>query len=125
MTDPASVMHALMEIEGQLGVKQPFYEQAADDLARAKRDFDLRLARALVVAEGTSEKVRQANALIAVAAADDKVYERLADAEARHSAVKAVVSSLSDRAMIGMAVLKSLNQEARRDLPALQWSQVA
>jgi hypothetical protein len=107
MDNPAVAIGRLADIENDLAQRQNEYERAAEDVARAKRDYDLRLARALVVAEGSNAAVREANALIAVAAADDGIYTRLTDAEARYAALKVVVSTLSERASIGQSILKA------------------
>lgn len=122
--DPASVIRRLAEIEGSLALKQGFFESAADDLARSRRDWDRRMAGALVAADGSSKEIRESNALLAILATEDglKLYERLTDAEARHNAVKAAVNSLSARASIGQSILRSLTNEAQRSAMQPAWS---
>lgn len=123
--DPAAVIRRLADIEMELALKQPFFEQAADDLARCRKEWDHRMARALVVAEGASKEVRESNALLAILASGDDLYDRLTDAEARHAAVKAATSSLQARASIGQSILRALTQEQTRSNLQPAWSQAA
>lgn len=125
--EPGAVMRRLLDVEMELALKQPFYEQAADDMARLRRRWDHRMANALVAAEGSSKEIRESNALLAILASEDggKLYEALADAEARYGAVKAATNSLSARASIGQSVLKALTQEMNRSGLQPQWSQAA
>lgn len=104
---PAAVMNRLSQIEDDLAERQNAYEDAADELARATRAFNLRFAQAMVVAQGGSEKTREAQALIAVAAAEDGVYERLTNAEAAYKALKAAIGTMESRATIGQSILRA------------------
>lgn len=107
LSHPAAVMGRLAEIESDLAGRQNEYEDVADKLARVKREWDKRMATALVGAKGSSKELREAEALLAILAAGDDIYERLTDAEARYSALKVVTGSLSERASIGQSILKA------------------
>lgn len=123
--EPAEVQRRLWDIEEEMATKQPWYEEAADVLARVKREWDVRMAKALVVAEGSSKEQRESTALLAIVASDDDLYERLTDAEAKHNALRAVMASLQARASIGQSILRSLTQEMNRSTGALAWRQTA
>lgn len=123
--DPATVMDRLWSIEEELGTKQPWYEEAADTLVRVKREWDKRMAQALVVADGSSKDQRESQALLAIVAAEDDLYERLTDAEAKHNALRAVTASLSARASIGQSILRALTNEVNRSSRDPQWSRAA
>lgn len=119
--DPATVMGRLWEIETDLAERQVDLEAVAESLARTKRDWDYRMAKALVVAQGASAEVRRANALLAIVAGEDDIYERLTDEEAKYGALKAAMGSLEARASIGQSILRSLTQEANRANVSPAW----
>lgn len=106
MDNPALVMNRLAEIENALAEKQNALEQAAGDLVRAKRDYEHRHATVYLTTEGTVAE-RQATTLIAIAAGDSELYDRLTDAEADYDSLTRVVRVLDTRASIGMAILKA------------------
>ncbi len=124
MTDPASVQQRLAAIDEDLASRQPRFEQVSGDLIRVKRDIDLRLAQCLVVAQGGSEKIREAQALLALVAADPALYEKYKELEAEHGALKAAMSTLTARATIGQSLLRSLTQEQNRSNREPQWTPV-
>ncbi len=112
LTAPHLVLARLADIEQDIASRQGAYETAADDLARVRREWDLRMARALLGAEGSNQAAREASALLAIVAADDDLYERLTNAEAMHGALKVAINTLTERATIGMGILKAQTQQA-------------
>ena len=111
-----AIQERLEEIENDLAERAPAYEQAAEDAARCKRSYEKRLATARLAVkfnddEAKNEGNRNAKALLAVAAADDDLYEKYADAEGRYEAQRAAVKVLETRATIGMALLKTQIKE--------------
>jgi hypothetical protein len=107
LSDPGLVLRRLEEIQADMAERQNEYEQAADDRARALRDWDKRLAICHAkFAVGTDAASRKANALMRAIEQDD-LYERLSDAEARYEALKVVMKNLESQSMIGMAILRS------------------
>lgn len=119
--DPASIHRRLEEIESDLAERQPSWEATCGDLSRTKRDFDLRLAKCLVVAQGSSEKLREAQALIALVAAEPELWEKYKDLEGEYGALKAAMGTLQARASIGQSLLRSLVQEQNRSTKDPQW----
>lgn len=103
---PAAVMARLSEIEADLANRMGGLEQAADDRARALRDWEKRIAICGVKAKGASADVRKSHALVA-AIEQDELHEQLADAEARYDALRSVTKVLEIRATIGMSLLRS------------------
>lgn len=120
--NPAAVMTRLQEIDDDLAERQPGFEKASGDLARLKRDIDYRMAKCLVVAQGSSEKTREANALIALVAANPELWEQYKDAEAQHGALRAAINTLQARASIGQSLLRSLSQEQNRSSQEPAWT---
>lgn len=106
------ILTRLSEIEDDLAERQDDYEQAADDYHRAVRDFELRVARVKISTDAGTETAKKDKALDAIAAAEDDLYDRLKDAEARYSAEKAAVKVLEIRATIGMSLLKQFARES-------------
>src|SRR5690349_11482803 len=103
----AQIVERLEEIEGDLADRQVDYEAAADNFHRLTRDYELRLAKASLVAHGSTATEKKWRALEAIAAADDDLYENLKEAEGRYEGLKAAVRVLETRATIGMSLLKS------------------
>lgn len=101
----------LQEIERDLAEKQPGYEQAADDAVRTEREFELRMARTKLTAKGSTETAKKDRALETIAAAEDNLYERYTDAQARYAALKVANKVLETRAMIGMSLLRAQQRE--------------
>jgi hypothetical protein len=115
----------LEQIEDDLGHRQFEFEQAAEEKHKLARDYELRYARALVAAQGDSLKERQAAALLAIAAADDDIYQRHLEAEGKYEGLKAVVRVLEQRATIGMSLLKAHTRETPNlpsPAPVPEWS---
>lgn len=105
-SNPAAVMARLAAIENDLATRQNPYEQAASDRARLTRDWEKRIASHRITAKGNDSDARRAAALGAAIAQDD-LYERLMDAEARFESLKVVTRLLETRATIGMSILRS------------------
>lgn len=103
---PGVVIGGLDEIATDMANRQIEYENAARDRARCLRDWERRLALHTRKAQGATAEVRKANALVAAIEQDD-LFERLSDAEARFDALRVVMKVLSDRSMIGMAILRA------------------
>jgi tetrahydromethanopterin S-methyltransferase subunit G len=106
LDSPAAVMGRLSEIEDDMATRQVEYEQAAGARARLIRDWERRLAICMRQAPGTNAEMRKANALIQASELDD-LHDRLTEAEAAFEALRVVMKVLSDRSMIGMAVLRA------------------
>lgn len=102
LTDPASVMRRLDEIDRDLGLRMNALEAAALAWFRAKRDREHARAVAFLSAEGS---VAERNAV-----ADRETARDGAQQEAEWEALRAVVRTLDTRASIGMAVLKALGR---------------
>jgi hypothetical protein len=97
----------LEQIEDDLGHRQHDFEQAAEDFHKLTRDFELRLARAKVASSGKTQTERKDTALIAIAASDDDLYERLKTAEGRYEGLKAAVRVMETRTSIGQSLLRN------------------
>lgn len=99
MLSPAQIMERLEQIEQDLASRQNEYQQAAEDWHRANRDKEKSWADAYMLATGqvTDRK----------AAAIQASSHIGADAEARYVALKAAVSVLETRSMIGQSLLKA------------------
>lgn len=110
--NPAQIMTRLSEIEDDLAQRQNDYERATGEQSRLKRDWNLRFARALVAQPKTlTVDERKAQALLALAASDDGIYEEYSAAEAQADALRSVMDVLKTRASIGQSLLKSLTRE--------------
>lgn len=105
---PAQVIHRLEQIDTDLAEKMNEYEDAADQRARAVRDWEHRFAICMKVAQGTNEASRKAHAFVAAVEQDNgKLFGELKDAEARYDALKAVTRVLETRATIGQSILRA------------------
>ncbi|MBA3688440.1 MAG: hypothetical protein H0W81_06400 [Chloroflexi bacterium] len=100
MTDPATVLARLDEIEHDLAHRQNALESAARKWIVAKRDKEKAKALVFLQADG-SVAARQAQADRATAL-DGK------DEEAEYVALKAVVDVLGTRASIGQSILRAM-----------------
>jgi hypothetical protein len=113
LTRPGAVQERLEAIELDLAARQPEYEQAADDRARAVRDWDRRLALHMKRATGPNAEARKANGFVAAIEQDNgELYERLQDAEARYDALRVVMRTLETRATIGQSILRAQGRGA-------------
>lgn len=96
---PAQIEQRLQELEQDLAARQNLYEQAAEKWYRALRDREHRHAVEFMKAEGQiterKEKAKQETALIGMVE------------EAEYEGLKAAIRVMEQRAMIGMALLKS------------------
>lgn len=99
LNHPAGVTQRLEEIETDLAEKQNEYELAALLWFRERRAQKKQRAEALLRADGTVAERE--------AAADLATAEVGKEEQAHYEALKVVVGVLSDRANIGMALLKS------------------
>ena len=118
----SQIIERLEEIEADLGERQNEYEAAADDVRRLAREFQLREAHAFMAAKGDTATERKAKATIALAAAEDGIWERMGAAEGRYEGLRAAVRVLEQRGTIGMSLLKAQTREAG---PQPQWSRKA
>lgn len=122
----AQIEQRLEEIEADLAERQTAFEQAAADKHRLAREFELRMARAFVAAHGETATERKAHATVALAAAEDGLWEQVQTAEGRYEGLKAAMRALETRATIGMSLLKVHSREPSR-VPDSQpaWSRAA
>lgn len=111
MENPAIVWRRLAEIEADLAERQNEVESAAVDVVRVKRDYELRKARAYTTAKGSNQAEREAQAILALAAASDGIYAKWIETEARYEGVKAAVRVLEHRASIGQSLLRSQGRQ--------------
>lgn len=102
LTDPAQVMARLGEIERDLANRQGPLERAASEWYTAKRDVERVKARALLSANPKLSITEKK------AHAELQVEPEWLEKEAVYEALKAVHRTLEHRAMILMALLKSL-----------------
>src|SRR4051812_10078470 len=93
----AQIEERLDEIERDMAERQLEYEEAAAAYHRLTREFDLRVARVKRQTKASTETAKKDAALDAIAAADDGLYARYTDAEARYHALKAAISTLDKR----------------------------
>ncbi len=121
---PAAIQQRLEDIEADLAHRQNDYAKAAEDKHRVIRDYELRHARAFMAANGDTVNERKAQALIALAASDDGIYEAMKTAEGSYEGLRAAVKVLEQRAMIGMSLLRANSREpgAIPSGPQPQWS---
>lgn len=105
------VIGRLEEIEADLEQKQGPIEQAAEQAHRLERDMELRLAKGRLAASGDTQTEKKDRALVAIASADDPLYEDYKSAEAKYAGLKAVVKVLETRSMIGMSLLRRFQRE--------------
>lgn len=108
------IENRLEAIEQDMAERQSAFELAAAEKHRLAREFELRQARAFLAASGDTATERKARATEALAAADDGIWERMAEAEGRYEGLKAAVRTLETRATIGMSLLKVHSREASR-----------
>ncbi len=113
------ILARLEEIERDLGERQGPYEAAAAAKHRLVRDYELRLARAFMVADGGTATERKQAALLALAASEDGLYARMTEAEGEYEGLRAAIRVLEQRAMIGMSLLKAHTRESG---PSPAWS---
>jgi hypothetical protein len=111
MLTATQISRRLEEIERDLGDRQEPLAQAAEVYHRLTRDFELRMARAMVAADGKTATEKKAQALIAIAASDDGLYEDLTRAQGEYEGARAAVRVLETRATIGMSLAKSAPRE--------------
>jgi hypothetical protein len=99
MLTPAQIEERLEEIERDLAMRQPLYEQAAEKWHRVSRDREYKHALAFMEAQGNATERREhaklASSLIGVAE------------EAEYEGLKAAIKVMETRSMIGMALLKA------------------
>jgi hypothetical protein len=87
------------------------HEQYAGDYYRAKRNWELSLAREFLEAEGKNRDEREAKALLKLMHHDD--YKKFVVAEANWEGSKAVMRVLETRASVGQSLLRVIAQETR------------
>jgi hypothetical protein len=104
------ILQRLEAIEEDLAERQTAYEDAAGDMHRLIRDYELRIARASLAAHGSTATEKKWRALEAVAASEDGLYEDMKEAEGKYEALKAAVRVLEQRATIGMSILKAASR---------------
>ena len=96
---PAQIEQRLEDIESDLALRQPLYEQAAERWYRVLRDREYKHAVEFMKADGNTterrEKAKQETALIGL------------DEEATYQGLKAAISVMEARAMVGMSLLRS------------------
>lgn len=96
---PAQIEQRLQELEQDLADRQNLYERAAEKWYRVLREREHKHAIEFMKAEGQiterKEKARQETALIGMIE------------EAEYEGLKAAIRVMEQRAMIGMALLKS------------------
>lgn len=102
------IMERLEGIEQDLGERQNEYEAAAEDKHKLVRDYELRVARASLQAQGATATEKKWRALEAIAASDDELYAKLTEAEGKYEGLKAAVRVLETRATIGQSLLKAM-----------------
>lgn len=118
----AQITERLEQIEADLAERQPDYESAAEDVHRASRDMELRLARGKATSQATTETAKKEEALLAISTAADNLYCEHVEALARYEGLRAAVKVLEQRAMIGMALLKASTREAPQTGAQPTWS---
>lgn len=106
---PGLVLRRLEGIEAELAHKQNDYEEAAGEYARAKRDWELSFAKALVKSTQGSDERRKAEARIA---ADTECGLVFAEATGRWEGLKGSVRALEARATVGQSILRAHTREA-------------
>ena len=106
-----AIIGRLEQIERDLEKKQEPLEKAAEEAHRCERDVELRLAKGRLAAKGDTQTEKKDRALVALAAAEDDLYERWVNADAVYAGLKAVTNVLDKRSMIGMALLKRFQRE--------------
>lgn len=99
LENPGEVMKRLADIEGDLAIRQPAFEDAARKHYIAKRDKEKARAVAFLAAEGHTVAERQA-------IADQQTATDGSAAEAEYEAMKAVMRTLEARASIGQSLLR-------------------
>ena len=107
----AQIQGRLQEIEADLRDRQDEYEASAADMHRLAREYEYRYARALMVATADTVAERKAQATIAIASAEDSIWDELKTAEARYESLRAAITVLEQRATIGMSLLKTYSRE--------------
>jgi hypothetical protein len=103
---PGRVIGGLDDIANDMAERMNPFEDAASRRARLTRDWDHRMAVCIRQATGPNAEVRKANALVRAIEMDD-LYQQLTDAESDFEAQRVVLKVLSDRSMIGMAILRA------------------
>jgi hypothetical protein len=98
-SDPGGVMVRLAAIENDMALRQNTYESAARNWVIALRDQKRARAIAFLQAEGTvAERT-------AIADRDTALDGK--EAEAEYVALKAVMTTLSERASVGQSILRA------------------
>ena len=98
---PAQIEERLQDIERDLAIRGPAYENAAEKWYRVLRDREHKHATEFMKADGNTterrEKAKQETALIGMVE------------EAEYEGLRAAIKVMETRAMIGMALLRSAN----------------
>lgn len=105
------IENRLEQIERDLGERQEPYATAAEDMHKLAREYEERHARAFIAAQGDTATEKKARAVEALAAAEDGIWTRLAEAEGAYEGQRAAVKVLETRATIGMSLLKGAVRE--------------
>lgn len=109
LSTPQEVIARLTDIEDHLATNQNALESAAFSYFSLKRERDIARAKALLAQQGGTVAEREAKALIEVASGD--IWEQFVSAEAAYEGLRLAQKSLSDRAMIGMSILRSQSRD--------------
>lgn len=104
-------LERLASIEQEEAEKQAAYQLAAEAAVRTEKEYELRFAKGKLKAEGKTQDEKKDKVLVAIAAADDDLYERYVDSQAKLAGLKAAMKTLESRAMVGMALLKAQQRE--------------
>jgi hypothetical protein len=105
--NPALILKRLEDIETDLALRQAALERVANEAHHTARDMELRMAQTKLVTQAKTETEKKDKALVAIAAADDDLYQRSVRAEAEYAGLKAVVKVLEARASIGQSLLRT------------------
>lgn len=106
MLTPAQIEQRLQELEEDLALRQGAYESAAEKWYRKLREREYQHAVEFMRASGDTvterkEQAREVTSLIGITE------------EAEYEGLKAAIRVMEQRAMIGMALLRSANAGAR------------
>lgn len=114
LSDPGRVIRRIEDILKDLDERQGPFESAVADLAKREAHWELKLQRALIRADGSSDAKRKANALDKTVIDSPQDWELMVAKQAEVKATRAVVGLLEAQLSALQSVLRAQTRE--------QWS---
>lgn len=100
------ILTTMETIDVELERLAPIAEKASEEHRRTDREMELRMAKGKLAATGDTQTEKKDRTLVAIAAAEDDLYSRWVDAEARYEGSRSAIKVLEARISIGQSLLK-------------------